>query len=440
MTTAGARLVLLVVGVQGAFRSCPASCAIVPVLETIDRQITPVIRTKHNEANQMPITLPSLPSWSATKTSSKQGLDKVHDLVDKLGQPINNATSQLSTGPFRRRTLDETDKAARVSEPAASTPEAPPGDGNDERPGTLSGFGLPAESDPDPFGVKALQKEGFEIKEAGSKRRPSMEAFEYKPSPTSPIYSTFRRHSLDGARRNSKRSSIRSVASVDRGTQTDDLAMSPTIDKQSSPTVKTPEEIKEDIDGEKDQQTMQAGHLNAIDTIPEAPAPVITKARLVTIPKRQPPTLPPRNPYRNPSLTKSMESDGLPGPAQGASGVDVYSNSHSPDRDITPPSATAADPTTQEHEIEGALSNTHLSLHLLETTRRTSQVSLSGSEYSRDAPITMQDNEPDDSTTNKAADGKAADMSEEFHSVPSTPLDAVRPPLHQGENTHTSIS
>ena len=379
----------------------------------------------------MPISLPSLPSWSTTKTSSKQGFDKVHNLVDKLGQPINNATSQLSTGAFRRRTLDEPDKAAHLSDPATSTPEAPSDDRNDERPATLSGFGLPAESDPDPFGVKALEKEGFEIKEAGTKRRPSMEAFEYKPSPTSPIYSTFRRHSVDGARRNSKRSSIRSVASVDRGTQTVELEMSPTTDKHSSPTVNTPEEIKEDIDGEKDQQKIQGGHLDAIDATPEAPAPVITKARLITIPKRQPPTLPPRNPQRNPSLTKPVDSDSLPGPEQAASGADIYPESHSHDHDVTTPFAVENGGMTQEHEIERALSNTYLSSHPLETTRRMSQVSLSGSDYSRDAPIAMQDNEADEDYAKiKAVDGKMTDMSEEFHSVPSTPLVAAPPPLH----------
>ena len=37
----------------------------------------------------MPITLPSMPSWSTTKTTSKQGVDKVYNLVDKLGAPIN---------------------------------------------------------------------------------------------------------------------------------------------------------------------------------------------------------------------------------------------------------------------------------------------------------------------------------------------------------------
>lgn len=407
-----------------------------PLLQLYPHQPT----HERGEANQMPISLPSLPSWPATKTSSKQGFDKVHNLVDKLGQPFNNATSQSSTGVFRRRTLGEPDKAAHVSDPATSTPEAPSGDTSDERPGTLSGFGLPAKSDPDPFGVKALEKEGFGIKEAGSKRRPSMEAFEYKPSPTSPIYSTFRRHSIDGARRNSKRSSTRSVASVDRGTQTVDLEMSPTTDKYPSPTVNTPEEIKEDIDGEKDQQKMQVGDLDAIDTVPQAPAPVLTKARLVTIPKRQPPTLPPRNPHRNPSLTKGVESDGLPEPDQAANGADACAKSHSPDCDITTASAIDDGRTTQEREIGGALNETHLSSHPVETTRRMSQVSLSGSEYSRDAPITMQDNEADDFTMNKKVDGKATDMSEEFHSVPSSPLVATRPPLHQGDGTHISIS
>ena len=87
---------------------------------------------------------------------------------------------------------------------------------------TPTGFGLPSLQDPDPFGVRALELAGLEIKEAGSSTRPSIDAFEYRPSPTSPVFrlstqsgdvvsvSDSRRNS----RRNSKRNSKRSLLSI----------------------------------------------------------------------------------------------------------------------------------------------------------------------------------------------------------------------------------
>lgn len=58
-------------------------------------------------------------------------------------------------------------------------------------------FGIPDKDDPDPFGVLALEKAGLEIRESGSRARPSSEMFSFAPSPTSPIYSTFNRRSID---------------------------------------------------------------------------------------------------------------------------------------------------------------------------------------------------------------------------------------------------
>ena len=68
-------------------------------------------------------------------------------------------------------------------------------------------FGLPMPDDPDPFGVRALEELGLEIKEAGTKRPVSLEVFEYRPSPTSPIFPLFSsRQSADLSRRNSNQS------------------------------------------------------------------------------------------------------------------------------------------------------------------------------------------------------------------------------------------
>ncbi|KAL8861975.1 MAG: hypothetical protein Q9198_010504, partial [Flavoplaca austrocitrina] len=60
----------------------------------------------------MPI---QLPSWSQTKTTSKQGFDKVYNFVDKLGPPINKLSNKVGSEAFWPTTLDiESDKAARI--------------------------------------------------------------------------------------------------------------------------------------------------------------------------------------------------------------------------------------------------------------------------------------------------------------------------------------
>lgn len=99
-------------------------------------------------------------------------------------------------------------------------------------------FGIPEPDDPDPFGVLALEKEGFEIREAGSGSRPTSTQFEFNPSPTSPVFSKFHRRSMDtiGTRSNresymSNRSALGRM-SIDRGTQT---GTGTQTDEQSTP-------------------------------------------------------------------------------------------------------------------------------------------------------------------------------------------------------------
>ncbi|KAI1828038.1 hypothetical protein F4861DRAFT_490410 [Xylaria intraflava] len=58
-------------------------------------------------------------------------------------------------------------------------------------------FGLPAVDDPDPFGVLALEMAGIGIREAGSHTRPESSQFEYRPSPTSPVFPKVKRRSVD---------------------------------------------------------------------------------------------------------------------------------------------------------------------------------------------------------------------------------------------------
>ena len=157
------------------------------------------------------------------------------------------------------------------------------------------------------------------IKEAGTQRRPSSDAFEYRPSPTSPIFNTFNRRSTEvglsrsNSRRESKQS-IASLASLDRGTQTASFDP-PTIieevmpDPEShGPLEKTTEDLAtiSDVDedefednDEEDQDVIIEEPTVAVQCkTPTRISPVQIKPRLVTIPKRIPPQVPPRSPFR----------------------------------------------------------------------------------------------------------------------------------------------
>lgn len=77
-------------------------------------------------------------------------------------------------------------------------------------------FGVPDNEDVDPFGVKALEMAGLEIREAGTNLRPASSQFEYNPNPTSPLFSHFsHRQSVDTYRTqsNSNRASAMSSKS-----------------------------------------------------------------------------------------------------------------------------------------------------------------------------------------------------------------------------------
>lgn len=144
--------------------------------------------------------------------------------------------------PPEIRTLLETIKAAQgdsVIDTSLLSHGPPPGDYEIEHStdGDTSEhhiFGVPAKEDPDPFGVLALEQAGLTIKEAGTHRRPTSEQFEFRPSPSSPIYTTFRksmdRSSVGGASRRSswRASTVHSAGAeskastmVDIETQTD---------------------------------------------------------------------------------------------------------------------------------------------------------------------------------------------------------------------------
>lgn len=53
--------------------------------------------------------------WQRTKTNSKAGFDKVYNLVDKLGAPVNKLSNKVGSEAFWPTTLDvESNKAARI--------------------------------------------------------------------------------------------------------------------------------------------------------------------------------------------------------------------------------------------------------------------------------------------------------------------------------------
>ncbi|KAF3002489.1 hypothetical protein E8E13_005915 [Curvularia kusanoi] len=121
--------------------------------------------------------------------------------------------------PYEIKRLMETLKSAQGDtdvDESLIPDEAPPADFEVTAPTQPEdhSFGIPAEDDPDPFGLLALQSAGLEIREAGTLQPATSDQFEFRPSPTSPIFSTFRksldRSSIAASLAPSRRSSWRS--------------------------------------------------------------------------------------------------------------------------------------------------------------------------------------------------------------------------------------
>jgi lipid-binding SYLF domain-containing protein len=250
--------------------------------------------------------------------------------------------------PYETRKLLETIKAAQGDSDVDETlipDEPPPGDYEVEN----THFGVPDQADPDPFGVQALQEAGFEIREAGTQKRPTSEQFEFKPSPMSPIYSTFRKSmdqaSMSGSRRSSWRASTisstldsRSSTStmVDTSTQTEfdappvvkgpPPALPPRQAHNTSPVMveipedKSTDDVKPEVDEQKDSADNEPMPISlmriskafddidlddeefeepVIHEIQQAATPqTINRPRIVTVAKPVAPKLPPRSPFR----------------------------------------------------------------------------------------------------------------------------------------------
>ncbi|KAF9692200.1 hypothetical protein EKO04_010104 [Ascochyta lentis] len=168
--------------------------------------------------------------------------------------------------PYELKRLMETLKSAQGDSDVDESlipDEAPPADFEVTAPITPEdkAFGIPAEHDPDPFGLLALQSAGLEIREAGTHNPPTSEQFEFRPSPTSPIFSTFRKStdrssiaaSLAPSRRSSWRTSTMSSVLggsrpasnyADSSTQTSYADMSTQTDLESvPPKTRTPPQL-----------------------------------------------------------------------------------------------------------------------------------------------------------------------------------------------------
>ncbi|KAB5546827.1 hypothetical protein GE09DRAFT_1174759 [Coniochaeta sp. 2T2.1] len=133
-----------------------------------------------------------------------------------------------------------TDVDAEVMDELQGQPA--PSDVELDAPGESTIFGIPDPEDPDPFGVLALEKEGFEIVDAATRSRPSSQQFEYHPSPNSPIYNRFYRRSTGASRTRSSsnpvtqaRWSTASYTTSEAATQTDPVVVTSLAASFSSP-------------------------------------------------------------------------------------------------------------------------------------------------------------------------------------------------------------
>lgn len=275
-----------------------------------------------------------------------------------LAGKVTNSSESL-------RTLFQTVRAAQGDRDVDESYLPPPGESpsdaiivNEE-----DGFGIPASDDPDPYGVRALEEQGLFIREAGTHNRPTPEVFEFRPNPSSPIYNSFVRQSIDSSPRQSWRASVQSAKSYvnsDRGTQTDVLPSRPppsdsgtssrsfqetpgspvphvcdtpdtsdshheVHEKAEEPKefkeLEVPEaeaEVEDDFEIHDASNTTLTKPAEVVRTRPttpmeennnnNAPAANFSRPRLVTIPKRIPPALPPRNPERRPDSVSTQES------------------------------------------------------------------------------------------------------------------------------------
>ncbi|KAJ6784843.1 hypothetical protein PWT90_10979 [Aphanocladium album] len=263
---------------------------------------------------------------------------------------------------FDRAVIDETAVQpapgdAMIETPRSTTPASPR-------------FGVPKADDPDPFGILALEMAGLEIREAGSRFRPTSSQVDFGNRPMSPAFSKLSRQSIESMARSNRGSymSTRTIKSqaTDVATQIDTRSSSPSpresderserpsldnvdvdytaVDmsslrhisqeyaktpviaeepeetdaavedaKSPKPRVSSPEEEQDEFDDEDNEDddeepvVFEVAAAQPARTQAVASRMIQARGNVVTIAKRVPPPLPRRSPAR---VSRLMKSDG----------------------------------------------------------------------------------------------------------------------------------
>ncbi|KAI9790062.1 MAG: hypothetical protein M1833_002113 [Piccolia ochrophora] len=383
--------------------------------------------------------------------------------------------AKVSHPPLEVKSLRETIKAAQGDKNVDESllPDEPaPSDMDIEDVDHV--FGIPDKEDPDPYGVRALEKEGFEIREAGTKSRPSSEQFEFKPSPTSPVFSTFSRRSVDyhGTRSRfsfSRQSIDRATQTVDTSTQT--IEESPSMTSEAS--IKAPEPAKSASPPTTPQRGQQAespeterygGSPTLTTSLPnddsksventsdgvsaefndpdyevhevshgssaEATPQIISKPRLVTIPKRIPPALPPRSPARNRIVVKGAAIS----PTRGNASIEKGTGGDSPNRRLTEDRSSnqqafthpSPKPNGQGEFRTGSLDAASDGRGVMNGV--SSEKPPASPVKHLEDPISFDTENPSKASAHLSVSKSRPELVEEdsFHSLPSTPVEATK--------------
>lgn len=392
-----------------------------------------------------------------------------------LAGKVTNSSESL-------RTLFQTVRAAQGDRDVDESYLPPPGESPSDAiiVNEDDGFGIPASGDPDPYGVRALEEQGLFIREAGTHNRPTPEVFEFRPNPSSPIYNSFIRQSIDSSPRQSWRASVQSVksyASTDKGTQTDVLPSHPppsdsgTSSRSFQETPGSPvpqvcdtpdtsdshhetheraEEPSEFKELEPEPKGLEAGaeaeaedfeihdasnttltkSAEVVRTRPTtpmeesniSPAANFSRPRLVTIPKRIPPALPPRNPERKHDSVSTQESflAASPSPTQSVHPEIRDSQHYLSSEDVSHE--------TTEITTPGAL----------DLAEKTAQLELQPEIPPKEPLEAQPELQPEVQKETAETAETAVPENEEFHSPPSSPTKETPPPVPEHQ-TPTSV-
>ena len=161
--------------------------------------------------------------------------------------------------------------------------EAAPGDANLTTPHStpaspMHNFGIPDAGDPDPFGVLALEMAGLEIREAGTKIRPTSSQLGVGSNPASPTTSRFGSISLDTRQSTSNRGSYMSSHTIrsqvtDAQNQASERAVTPETTPSPTPievvlprpSIDQMAEVKEEDEVEEEADDMEDASYASVD-------------------------------------------------------------------------------------------------------------------------------------------------------------------------------